>query len=399
MADWSTYQGNAKHNGYVDTSVAGSAISFLWSHDFGAQLNPPAIANGQIFTSQQARFRSGHPLVAMDVHTGAEIWNHPDFGSVNSINPPAYANGKVYIQTGKGTTSNAPYLYAFDATDGSLVYRSTFSAQWESYYAPTIYDGDVYINGGYYGGSYRFDGNNGNQRWFHDLPQYDDWTPAVDQDYVYAYVGEYSPGLYVLNRQTGARLFSIPDPNFDWSGWSMNLAPVITDDGDVIAIHDGRLISFDVDGRRIGWESQRSYKGQPVIVGDVIYAIDAGTLTAVDASDGTFLKAWDPPAGVSVSGNMIATNSHLFVQSPTTTYMLDIGTFDIAWSYEASGSIALGDDHFAIADGTVLHTFTTVPEPTSLVVLGCTGLLVAGRAWRPPHTESVTLGTPGGATD
>ena len=383
MADWSTYQGNSNHNGYVDTSLNGSAISFLWSHDFGAQLNPPVIANGQIFTSQRARFRSNHPLVAMDVHTGVELWNHPDFGPVNSVNPPAYDNGKVYIQTGKESSSGIPpYLYAFNASDGTLIYRSVFAAQWESYFAPTIYDGDVYINGGYYGGTYRFDGVNGQQQWFHDLPQYDNWTPAVDQDYVYAYVGEYSPGLYVINRQTGALSFSIPDPNFDWGGWSMDLAPVLTDNGDVLAIHDGRLISFDVDGRKIGWESQRAYTGQPTVANNIIYAIDAGTLTAVSLDDGTILKAWAPPAG-GVTGNMIATDTHLFLQSSTTTYMLDINTFEVAWSYEASGSIALGNNHLAIADGAVLHTFSTIPEPSSLLAFGCSGLLAIRRSWRP----------------
>ena len=62
------------------------------------------------------------------------------------------------------------------------MFQAPHSAQWERYYAPTIYDGSVYVNGGYYGGMYGFDAFGGAQQWFNSLPQYDEWTPAVEAD-------------------------------------------------------------------------------------------------------------------------------------------------------------------------------------------------------------------------
>ena len=63
--------------------------------------------------------------------------------------PPALAYGTVYIQTGKESSSGQPaYLNAMDAETGELLFQSRVSAQWESYLAPTPYDGRVYVNGG-----------------------------------------------------------------------------------------------------------------------------------------------------------------------------------------------------------------------------------------------------------
>lgn len=64
-------------------------------------------------------------------------------------------------------------------------------------------------------------------------------------------MGEYFPALNVIDRQTGVVDYTIPDPNFEWDGWSMNLAPVLGQSSDVIAIHDGRLINFDLAGESI----------------------------------------------------------------------------------------------------------------------------------------------------
>ena len=393
MPEWNTYQGNERHTGYVPISLNIGEMHHLWTQTYSASLNPVAIGGGKIFASETGRFSPGRGLFAIQSQTGSNSWTYPDFGRVNSINPPAYANGRVYLQTGKESSSGIPpYLYAFDATSGGLAFRSQFSAQWESYYAPTVYQGDVYMNGGYSGGAYRYDGDDGNREWFAGLPQYDDWTPAVDDQYVYAYVGEYSPGLYVLNRTTGTREFTISDPQFDWNGWSMNLAPVLTDDGDVIAIHDGRLIRFDVDGRTIDWEMQRSFSGQPTVAGNVIYAIDSSTLTAWDVSTGDYLWGWTPSGGERVVGNLIATDTHILAQSTSSTFAVNLATGVEDWGFNASGSIALGDGVLAIVDGPSLHAFsvTAVPEPSTLCLL-LTGIAICGLMNRRRITRVLSL--------
>ncbi len=311
--DWGTYQGNASHTGYVPINV--TAIQPLWTRTFSSPLNPVAIGGGRVFVSETGRFESNRGLYAVDAHTGVTVWSYPDFGPVVSVNPPAYANGAVYLQTGKGLSTPPPYLYAFDGANGTPRFRVPFEAQWEEYLAPTPYLGDVFVNGGYYGGAYRFDGADGTQRWFAELPQYDRSTPAVDGAYVYAYFGDYAPGLYVLDRQAGTLAFTIPDPSFEWNGWSMDTAPMLTYDGDVVVTHDGRLLRFDVQGRRIEWELDRNFLGQATVKGDVIFANDGGTLTAWNAVAGTLLWSWIPPGSEVVDGNIVVTDTHVFLQS------------------------------------------------------------------------------------
>src|SRR5207249_2602825 len=134
----------------------------------GFALNPVTAADGKVLVSQAAYFDANAGLYSLDASTGNTLWGKT-FGSVNSINPPSYANGNVYIQTCNHASDT--YLRAYDANTGNLVFRSAHQAQWESYYAPTIFQGRVYIDGGYYGGMYSFDALTGTQNWFQGLPQ------------------------------------------------------------------------------------------------------------------------------------------------------------------------------------------------------------------------------------
>lgn len=376
---WGTYQGDTSHTGFVPITIHPRGIQHVWSRTFAGPLNPVAIGSGRIYASESGYFTAGRGLWAMSAHSGSTVWSYPDFGAVFSVNAPAFGNGTVYIQTGRGSSPVEPYVYAFDAADGTPKFRVPYAAQWERHFAPTVYLGDVYVNGGYYGGAYRFDGLDGTERWAAGLPQYDGWTPAVDDAYVYAYVGNSAPGLYVLDRQTGVQAFMIPDLNFQWNGWTMSVAPVLTTDGDVIATHDGRLIRFDVQGQRIEWERKRAFNGQVTLAGNVIYANDGGTLTAWDAVQGTLLWSWFGSGGETITGNLVATTTHVFVQSATTTYAVNLTTRQADWSYAAAGSLALGEGRLAITDDTVLHVFSvtvdpTIPQPPS----GLTATAIAG---------------------
>ncbi|MCH7813685.1 MAG: PQQ-like beta-propeller repeat protein [Planctomycetes bacterium] len=374
---WSTYQGNAAHSGYVPVSLEPGDISFRWDRTFGSghALNPVTAADGKIFVSKRLYFNDVDSLYALDEVTGGTLWSK-NFGSVFSVNPPSYAYGNVYVQTGNHGSDT--YLRAYNADTGGFVFRTPHSAQWERYYAPTIYDGKVYVDGGYYGGMYSFDAFSGGQDWFHGLPQYDDWTPAVDGDYAYAYVGEYSPGLYVLDRITGNQEFMIPDPNFDWNGWSMDLAPLIGAMDDVLAIHDGRLISFDLVNRDIRWELDRSFTGQPSLAGGVIYAIDGGALVARSELTGSQLWGWEVPSD-SLTGTIIVTDTHVFTRTSSSVYMVDIATHQDVWSYPVSGHLTLSDYALYIAGDNGILTAISLPEPTCLSLLALGGLLVTRR--------------------
>jgi outer membrane protein assembly factor BamB len=373
--DWATYQGDPSHTGYVPIATSPRGILPLWTRTFPAPLNPPAIGGGRVFVTETGRFQTNVGLHALDGQSGVTVWSLPDFGDVSSVNPPAVGNGTVYVQTGKGLNVLDPYLYALDAATGTPRFRVPFAAQWDQYLAPTPYQGDVYVNGGYYGGAYRFDGTDGTERWFAGLPQYDGWTPAVDAAYVYAYFGA---ALYVRDRQTGAAVFSIPDPNASSNGF-MSTAPVLTHDGDVLATYGGRLIRFDVQGRAIQWELSRDFRGQVAAKGDVIYANDGGTLTAWNALTGGLLWTWLGPGSGVMTGNIVVTDTHAFVQSSTTTYAVNLATRATEWSYAAAGSIAIGDGLLAITSGSTIHVFSVAVNPSQpLPPTGLTAARITG---------------------
>ena len=348
---WPMYQANARHTGYVPLSLDPAGFELLWQRTVaqGRALNPVTAADGKVFCSLVSYFTGGDSLFALDAASGSVLWSKSFTGSNGgpfSVNPPSYAFGNVYIQTGNHGSDT--WLRAYDAATGEFAFQSAHSAQWERYFAPTIHDGKVFVNGGYYGGAYGFDAFTGAQEWFTGLPQYDEWTPAVEGDRVYCYVGEYQPGLYILDRTSGVTVGFIADPNFDWNGWSMDLAPVVGNHSDVIVIHDGRLINFDTASRTIRWELDGSYTGQPTVAHDAIFAVRNGRLAVLDEVTGTSLWSWQPPQG-QLSGSMIATDTHLFGATSTTVYAVDLVSHQTAWSHPVSGQLALGNGALYVA--------------------------------------------------
>ena len=371
---WGMFQGNPAHTGYVPISLDPGGFEFKWEQLVGSglPLNPVAAADGLVFVSLDILYGNGESLFALDAETGKTHWSQ-NFGSVYiyTVNPPSYADGKVYIQTAREfSTSDWPsYLRAFHA-DGIEGGEEAFApceflSQWEGYYAPTIHDGTVYMNGGFYGGLYAVDASNGDELGFNDqLPQFDEWTPAVDRKYVYAYVGG---SLYAMKHEknVGDIAFSIEDPDFVSNGMSMDLAPVIGSSDNALVIQGGRLINFDIQKRQIGWVVERGFSGQPSVAKGVIYAIDSGELKAWDEASGNFLWSWQPP-GEALSGTMIVTDTHVLAGSDYSTYAIDLETHDNVWTFDAGGHLALGNDSLYIASSTgVLYAITLALPTTS----------------------------------
>ncbi|MFK7894475.1 MAG: PQQ-binding-like beta-propeller repeat protein [Myxococcota bacterium] len=364
---WPTYQGNRGHTGYVPIGLDPQDFSVRWERNVGLSgaLHQVAAGDGRVFVSGSSRFQDGNHLTALDARDGETLWAE-SFGRASSVNPPAYAYGTVYIQLGKGTDRNAnpSALIALDGQTGERIFTAPFGAQWESYLAPTVYAGHAYINAGTYGGMYSFNAFSGELDWFHGLPQYDDWTPAVDEQYSYAYVGNNSPALYVVDRISGERVFQIPDANFSWNGWSMNLAPVLGGREDVLAIHDGRLIRFDLAGRRIAWERDALFVGQPSVRDGVVYAVAGGDFVATDQDSGAELWRWSAPGSASLIGELLVTDTHAFVRSEAMTYAIELAGRQSDWIFPRSGRMAIAEETLYLAQPNGVVTAISMPEYT-----------------------------------
>jgi hypothetical protein len=334
--EWTTYQGNASHTGYNPVAMDTRVFQERWSKIVStAALNPVTAGDGKVFVTTNAYF-GVQQAKSLDAQSGAELWSR-DFGAIHSVNPPAYANGTVYLQTGGHEDS---FLYALDATSGAVRFRSAYLNQWSRYFAPVIVGSSVYLAGGYYGGMYAFNATDLSQRWFATLNQYDQFTPAVKDGLLYAYTGSYQPKLSVADAATGTIAYEIADPGFVWDGWSMNTAPTLGSASNVLATNGGRLISFNLGARSIGYALQSSFRGQPTVANGVVYVVNGTQVEARKESDGSLQWAWTPPEG-QPTGPMIATKNLGLVSTAANTYAVDLASHSQVWSYPAGGHLTL----------------------------------------------------------
>jgi outer membrane protein assembly factor BamB len=366
---WPMLQCNKNHDGYLPILLEPGEFTLRWQKPLG-DISTISAADGFLF------FKSGKTVYALDAIDGDTLWSIT-VGSAYSVNPPSYGYGKVYFQS--CNHSSDTWLHAVNAETGQYVFKSGFSAQWESYYAPTIYDGKVYINGGYYGGMYAYDAFTGQRLWFRELNQYDEWTPAVDEQYAYAYIGEScsgcnNAGLNIVNRQTGAIVTRIGDSGFDWHGWSMELAPVIGSAQNVIVIQNSRLICFDAVNKKIAWQVSGAFTGQPVVAKGEIYSINGGGILDVrNEATGTLLWTWQPPEGA-LTGTIIVTDSHVIAATASNTYAVDLLSRTMTWSYPAAGTLALANQTLYIGgSGSLTAIAAEEQSPSNPVAIDIEG--------------------------
>jgi outer membrane protein assembly factor BamB len=123
----------------------------------------------------------------------------------------------------------------------------------------------------------------------------------------------------------------------------MYVAPVVGDRGNVLATQGGRLLSFDLAGRRIGWEISGGFAGPVTVHNGTIYVIKSGAVEARSESDGTLLWSWAPPSGA-VGGALVAANNVVFASTQAATYAIDAAARRHTWSHPSGGHLAVTPD-------------------------------------------------------
>jgi PQQ-like domain len=350
---WATYQGNTSHTGFVPVSLDPTMFAYRWvwqtpstASNAGA-LSTLTVAAGQVYVD------SGSVLYALKEFDKSILWSH-DFSNIiytqgfpAALNPPAVSGASVYVATSAQT---ATYMFGLAANDGTQLFQTAFGAQWEHYLAPTIRNSVVYTDGGEYGGMYAFDGTSGAQDFFASEQQYDEWTPAVDANYAYAYTGGF---LTWVNNTTGVAVGTITDPTFQWAGYSIHGAPVLGAANSVIMVNVGNtnansLVDFNTSTSTVTWSSTGPYGGNPGYAGGVIYATNKTPmrLEAHAEADGALQWSWSPPTSAETSyvGDVLVTNNLVFLSTNTTIYAIDITTHKSVWSIPTSGFLALSEN-------------------------------------------------------
>ncbi len=346
--EWAQHQSNAAHTGYVPVTLDVTKFNRRWKW-LGDELRlQPVVTDGGMLFVVNTGYFNAVKVQALNEADKSLVWSH-DFGDVFAANPPSTHDGNVFLATSGHENT---FMWSFVGDSGELNFRTAFSAQWEHYYAPTIAGGSVYTNGGYYGGMYSFDIADGSQIWFAPLAQYDQWTPAVDGSYAYAFMPS---GLEAIDIADGTNAFTIRDPDNAVQAYSVYGSPVIGSDGDILVV-DGRggavnhLVSFDVVSRDIRWSVPGSFRYDLAVADGIIYMVNGAQLEARDETTGARLWGWLPNEATTdpfqfgyntQPPNVIATDNLVFVSSATQVYAVDIATRRSVWSFPKPGHLAL----------------------------------------------------------
>ena len=173
---WETLGNGTGHTGYFEGATGDMALEHLWTVALGGEVNQVAVVAGWVFATTNES-REINYLFALDAETGVQQWNH-EFEEAYGVYAPTWYDEALYVQ--RGYHGDDTQLWCFDEADGSVLWSSPHTAQWETYYAPAAADGKVWVNGGSYGGMYGFDAVTGTELFFNRLAQYDEWTPAWD---------------------------------------------------------------------------------------------------------------------------------------------------------------------------------------------------------------------------
>jgi outer membrane protein assembly factor BamB len=355
-ADWTTFQGNNAHTGYVPVVVNPDQIQLRWKR--GAVNNSGSGYSGNIsplVTSGGRFFASGNnKLTAYQESDGTAIWSYDTSGmTYPSVNPPAVDGGVVYMASGQQSST---YMLAFDAATGVVRMKSAMSSQWERYLPPIVQGGAVYANAGTYGGLYAF-ATSGEQLFFNrSLSQTSAWSPAGDARAIYAYTGD---ALTMFEPKTGAVLASIKDSNFSNYVYSVGGAPVIGANGGVYAaayangyLNGGdignTLNRFDTAKGFLDWRVRGAYTVTPAYAEGVLFAPNNNPyrLEARSETDGSLLWSWVPPLSSESSfyASPVVTKNLVFVSTNLNTYALDLKSHQVVWSYPAPGYLAISQN-------------------------------------------------------
>ena len=122
-------------------------------------------------------------IKALELADGSELWSSP-LSSAARLSSPTFDDGAIYFQRNDGI--GVTEAWAMHSGTGATKWTTPHGAQWDDYYAPCVADGSVWVNGGQFGGMYRFNTSNGAERFFVDLPQADQWAPGYHQGKLYS---------------------------------------------------------------------------------------------------------------------------------------------------------------------------------------------------------------------
>jgi outer membrane protein assembly factor BamB len=331
--EWSTARGNVRRDGYVAAVLDPALFSAGWSATpFGSVgIDHVTAGDGAVFVVSQATggFTVGG-VAAFETQPGTRRWQL-DLGG--SIGGAAYSDGKVFVHF-SGSLSN---FMGLASSTGSVLHQTIFNSYNVTRSAPIIVGGAVHLAG--VAGVHSFNASNGSQLWEAATTQ-SHFSPAFVDGRIIAYTaGQDSPHVRALDTGTGATVFSIVDPQFTGPA-HVEIDPAVGSSGNLIVTNGGRLVSYDLATRTVGWSVAGTFIGSVAVANGHVYAVNGTRVEIRHESDGRLLASWQPPQGVPLAP-VVVTDNLFFASTANATYAVDLNTTRHVWGHSEGGVLAL----------------------------------------------------------
>lgn len=363
--DWSTFQGNNAHTGYVPVEVQADKIGLRWKRGLvnnpsgsgATTLAPLVTANGLLYTTDASS------LTAYKELDGTRAWKY-DFGTTSyyAAGAPSVSNGVVYAV---GSLTDGSYMFAFDAASGTVRFRARAASYYERLSSSIVQDGVIYANGGSYNGMFGFSATG--ETLFNTGSSISSlWAPAADANGVYLFSGD---ALAVYKPKTGEKLATIRDSTSSNYSSQGSGAPVIGANGVYATTSQYNsstgatsysLTRFDVAKGFTDWRVTGNYTATPAYAGGVLYALNTNPfrVEARTEAAGALQWSWTPQSSSETSfyGSPVLTKNLLFVSTNRLTYAIDLVTHKTVWSVPVAGLLSISQNgvlYIQGADATV----------------------------------------------
>ncbi len=344
---WPTLGGDVDHTGFNANETGKPPLTQSWSRPLSTMALWPAMSDGtQLYVSEQNSLAPGSAhLWAMSPDDGHTIWSQ-EIGKGFKLGQLTVDSGRVYVAD---SSSASTYMYAFDSSMGALLWFEPFTAQSEHYWAPLVVNGQIYFDGGTYGGLYGLDVADGHQLFFNNqLGQFDQWSPLSLGGKVYSFVGG---KLRAHDPQNGS-VAATATIGGTFPSYSMKTAPV-SDGTRIYVVAPPSLYAVDPATMTVVWTATGAYSGMAAVAGGVVYAVSGGQLVANDAATGAAL--WTFPADAALSYPPVLAGGWVYAASNANVYAVDVTSGQATWGGGPGGwlSIANGALYVAQANGTL----------------------------------------------
>lgn len=365
LKDWSTFQRDAAHSGYVAANYTTANFAEAWSIPTTRPVKGIAARRGTVFYNV---VQDTERLVTRAINSanGQLLWQ-TELGTGFYFSAPAFANGRVVSMAMDLSSQNVPMLI-LDAADGRVRGALHYDSQFSYGGVPTPVGDDLFFQAGYYGNvvfgnktatwtrSWRTD-TTVTGRGFVSEGQ----SVAADENSIYYFGGG---DLVILNRVTGTITRRIANPYFSkfdlsYKG-SYDGGPLLAGNGRIVTFTDNRelhqaqpLVAFDAIGTQPLWRTSASYGGQPALRDGRIYATrrESAIVDIIDAATGNVVSSIDLGADKEpLRSNIVLTGSHMFVASDKATYAIDLRAANpaIVWTAPKGGNLAITPDNLLV---------------------------------------------------